>query len=184
MTRAPTSSRTSGRRSTCGVVASSIFCRSPEKLSDISVSCCIGHAPWRPRAFTLRWLRYAGLPRRGRSRRCRWYFEFSARRNPRRSACRCEGKRYDLLLHARLVAVLHVVVAFGISSLVGRKDAALHAFLERADAILEVRAQQRDGVELDILVGLALELEGEVERFLDVVQAEAQAARDPAGDHR
>src|SRR5262249_3290428 len=96
------------------------------------------------------------------------------RRRCRRDAAR-GAQRNDLLLHARLVAELHRVKPFRLPRLVRRVDAALPTAPQRLGAILERRAQQRRGVELDGFVRLALELKQQAERFLDMVERKAES---------
>lgn len=74
-----------------------------------------------------------------------------------------------MLLNAGLVAALDFRQVLRISRLVGAHDAALHGARETFDAIFEGRAQQRAGVEFDVLVGLAREIERLAEGFFHVI---------------
>ena len=106
--------------------------------------------------------------------RSRWSAERRLRRN-----CFGGGERNDLLLHARLVASLHVVQPLLIARFIRRVYAALNPAGKRLDAILERRTEERISAKLKVLIWLSFQFEHETERLLDVVQREAETGRDP-----
>lgn len=80
---------------------------------------------------------------------------------------------HDLLLNAGRIAVRNAVEAFFLAGFVRRVDATLDASGESVDSVFPLRAQQRVGGKLHVIVGLAAEAKKTAHRLFDMVEREA-----------